>query len=104
MSQHYKQAIDILMRAPEKFCDVAVALAKHNPKLFCKLNEDSALTRAIKSASNETCAEILNEIKEGRKVNAIKRVRAYAGLGLKEAKDIVDAAAVTGELDLEAHV
>lgn len=36
-------------------------------------------------------AEVVAEIEAGRKVNAIKLLRAKQGIGLKEAKDAVDA-------------
>jgi ribosomal protein L7/L12 len=34
---------------------------------------------------------VFNEIKNERKIEAIKNVRAFTGLGLKDAKDLVEA-------------
>lgn len=34
---------------------------------------------------------VFNEIKNERKIEAIKAVRAFTGLGLKDAKDLVEA-------------
>jgi len=39
----------------------------------------------------ELPAQVLNAIHTGRKIDAIKLLRKERGLGLKEAKDIVDA-------------
>ena len=36
--------------------------------------------------------EVAEALRQGNKVEAIKRLRAQTGLGLKEAKDVVDAA------------
>lgn len=43
--------------------------------------------------SGEQIDEIRALIRAGRKIEAIKRVRELTGLGLKEAKDLVDAGA-----------
>lgn len=39
----------------------------------------------------ELPADVVAEIESNRKVNAIKLLRSHQGIGLKEAKDIVDA-------------
>lgn len=36
------------------------------------------------------CVEIVKCIQGGRKIEAIKNIRSYTGLGLKDAKDIID--------------
>ncbi|MBK8285400.1 MAG: ribosomal protein L7/L12 [Ahniella sp.] len=36
-------------------------------------------------------AEILDNLRSGQKIEAIKRLREQTGLGLKECKDLVDA-------------
>ena len=41
--------------------------------------------------SDSDRTEVENELFAGRKIQAIKRLRGATGLGLKEAKDIVDA-------------
>jgi len=44
----------------------------------------------------ELSAQVLNAIHAGRKIDAIKLLRKERGLGLKEAKDIVDAYGSSG--------
>ena len=48
--------------------------------------EDSAVGRL----SDENMDEIRAALQEGNKIVAIKLYREYSGLGLKEAKDIID--------------
>ncbi|MGG7177581.1 ribosomal protein L7/L12 [Clostridium paraputrificum] len=38
----------------------------------------------------EDDSELLNMIKEGKKIKAIKKIRNITGIGLKEAKEFVD--------------
>ena len=43
------------------------------------------------NTDNELPADVIADIKANRKVSAIKRLRAHQGIGLKEAKELVDA-------------
>jgi len=43
------------------------------------------------SAESELPDEVLAELKSGRKISAIKKLRVARGIGLKEAKTLVDA-------------
>ncbi len=42
------------------------------------------------STETELPADVIAEIEANRKVSAIKRLRSHRGIGLKEAKEIVD--------------
>jgi hypothetical protein len=44
--------------------------------------------------------EVLDLLRRGEKIEAIKRVRQWTGLGLKEAKDAVEALARRHNIDL----
>jgi len=43
------------------------------------------------NSDNELPADVVADITANRKISAIKRLRAHQGIGLKEAKEIVDA-------------
>lgn len=43
------------------------------------------------NAETELSNDVVNAIRSGRKIEAIKLLRAERGLGLKEAKELVDA-------------
>jgi large subunit ribosomal protein L7/L12 len=50
---------------------------------------DAGLMATLKTAQ-ETSQEVQKLVAKGRKVEAIKILREKSGLGLKEAKDLVD--------------
>jgi ribosomal protein L7/L12 len=57
------------------------------------------------SISSDAMAQIQQLVAQGKKIQAIKLVREHTGLGLKEAKDLVDRmadSAAVGALDLPA--
>jgi hypothetical protein len=58
-------------------------LAKVNPDLFLKLTKRHV-------AGGMACSEVIAHMLADQKVPAIKAVRVAWGLGLKEAKDVVD--------------
>jgi hypothetical protein len=62
---------------------IAVALAKEYPEIFVKLFD--ATTRA-----KDWHREVITAAYQGNPVSAIKLTREFTGLGLKEAKDVVD--------------
>lgn len=44
-------------------------------------------------------ADIVEEIIKGRKINAIKKIRMTKGLGLREAKEMVDSYCLENEIE-----
>lgn len=66
---------DRFVAAVEKFVDAYETLVKTK-------------TQPVASESFEA---VLNHLRAGNKINAIKSVRIMTGAGLKEAKDMVDA-------------
>ena len=80
------QALDILhdvISGRREAWDVLFAIAKHNP---------AALVEAV-SPDTAFVGSVLEALRHGNKVEAIKAVRAQFGCGLKEGKDLCDAAA-----------
>lgn len=80
------QALDILhdvVSGRREAWDVLFAIAKHNP---------TALVESVNP--NASFADnVLEALRHGNKVEAIKAVRAKFGCGLKEGKDLCDEAA-----------
>lgn len=78
----YKQAIEVLMNQDINFREMGIALAKNCPELFLELvNVPPYLTKYRPVKVN---------LEKREKIQAIKELRTVTGLGLKEAKDIVD--------------
>lgn len=86
MSQAYKDVIDLLTQEFVDYRKLVIAIAKENPE---------AVMRAVYLGAARPAAwarEAAAFIKANNPVHAIKQIRIEHGLGLKEAKDIVDTA------------
>ena len=82
----YKKAIDLLIGMNEyEKAKLAVELAKQHPSIFVKLVEG----KKEKVMIDNNIVLILDDLKEGRRVDAVKGIRDYWGYGLKESLDIV---------------
>ncbi len=80
------QALDILhdiISGRREAWDVLFAVAKHNPALLVEaVSPDTAFVGSV-----------LEAIRHGNRVEAIKAVRVKFGCGMKEGKDLCDEAA-----------
>jgi Ribosomal protein L7/L12 C-terminal domain len=79
----YQHVIDILAGGYDAV-KIATALAKSHPQLFVDLYKSTC------APPEKWKQEIVSMNYRGEKVPAIKSLREKTGLGLKEAKDIVD--------------
>ena len=87
MSNNYhKQAIDIIGKNQYASTDLLREIAKDRPSAIVKA---AAALEAESPAGWKVEAKAL--VQAGRKINAIKACRAATGLGLKEAKEAVEA-------------
>jgi len=99
-TQAYKDVIDVIESGKYNSRDICVRLAKSNPKMFLKLVREAEgdLKPKFSVVKEEpldfyrSTMKTVREIMASNKVQAIKLVREAAGLGLKDAKDIVDCA------------
>lgn len=78
----YGCVIDCLTSGQIDLRQIAIDLAKEDPVMFLKL--------ARNGIRPEWAVEVRRQMEGGNKVGAIKALRAAKGLGLKDAKDIVD--------------
>jgi ribosomal protein L7/L12 len=81
-------ALGLLILTVVRFADLAT--------LFKTMRRDRtavAAPRTVRTIGPETQARLLELVAQGKKIQAIKDLRAATGLGLKEAKDAVDAMA-----------
>lgn len=62
---------------------VALKLAARDPKLFLEIVNE-------KTWKSQWHVEVVNMLEASEIVSAIKHVRAKTGMGLKEAKDVID--------------
>lgn len=89
MSNHYKDAIELLKNlSPEKSKEIIFEIAKSNPSAIVK-----AMPENVERKPHQIewqCRELIHACVNKRKINAIKALKTVAGLGLKEAKDIID--------------
>lgn len=85
MDQNYYDTIEILMNETVDYRKIAVELAKVNPLLFVQLHRSKPEGK-VEPWMND----VLTHIKDNHKVEAIKTLRNATGMGLKEAKDVVD--------------
>jgi hypothetical protein len=89
-AQHiYQEAIDCLMAPTIDYRTIVIALAKRYPNVLIEL---------ANGTKEDWHVFVLEQLKKGEKVNAIKETRFRTGLGLKEAKDIVDYAMHIGHV------
>jgi large subunit ribosomal protein L7/L12 len=79
-----------LKKALEEKFGVTAAAPSFNPAMFAGMGGGGAAAAAVEEEQTEFDA-ILTEIGDS-KLNVIKVVREITGLGLKEAKDLVDSA------------
>jgi ribosomal protein L7/L12 len=86
------QELQALLASHEKAQESVITLEKEVTRLDAKLA--LAETKASDYSSNGLVVKVLTEVcasmANQQKINAIKLVRQYTGLGLKEAKDIVE--------------
>jgi len=80
-------AILVLMYLQAKFSDQRRALARLESKLDALLQSQGVAF----SPYSDIPDEILNEVRAGRKVEAIKLYRQRTGVGLKEASAVINA-------------
>lgn len=83
----YQRAITILMEVSEGKQDavsLVFKLARDFPNVLCQLVEPNVMQAKVR--------EVMAFLNANNKVGAIKIVREVGKIGLKEAKDIVDAA------------
>lgn len=84
--------LQVLMAPAEKAQESIIALEKEVTRLTAQLDlakskdGDYTSNGHVVKVLTEVCASMANQ----QKINAIKLVRQYTGLGLKEAKDIVE--------------
>lgn len=80
---HYKRAIDIVSEEQD-WRGLVIQIAKTNPDVLLHAYASTETSQYINDL------EFKGYLVEGKKVNAIKRLRYLTGFGLKESKDIVD--------------
>ena len=73
--------IDVLMNDQNNWRDMIITLAKTHPKLIIGIGT---------SLTQNNLPEMDGLIRRGEKIKAIKYVRSETGMGLKEAKELVD--------------
>jgi ribosomal protein L7/L12 len=76
-------------RANESNAQAIATTEAPEVKVHAKPMRDAGLMATLKTAQ-ETSQEVQKLVAKGRKVEAIKILREKSGLGLKEAKDLVD--------------
>ena len=109
LARDYSRAIDILVGIDPRECyEYAVELAKTYPSVLVRIHEQIAKQNEAKRLEADRLAayeaqeesrrneetqfdQVMNLVKAGKFVEAVKQRRQMTGEGLKEAKDYVDA-------------
>jgi ribosomal protein L7/L12 len=81
MRNYYAEAMEIITDNNLDWRAVVIEIAKKNPSLIVK---------ATDKQNNSLVSEVRLLLRANRKINAIKRWRQATGLGLKEAKEVVE--------------
>ena len=91
MSNSYAAAIETLTNENVDFRRIAIELAKTSPALFLRLHRNEKPVKIMQSILTPAqTVEIISCIRTGIRIGSIKALRMARGLGLKEAKDIID--------------
>lgn len=86
MKNFEQRLINYLVDNAVDYAAVGKTLAKLHPEMFLQLVEGELEAEM----TAQKYANVLRELRTGRIVSAIKELRNMTGLGLKEAKDVVD--------------
>lgn len=97
----YKAAIELLLNGNVDYRDIVIKLAKQQPSLFIALAAPPEAPKSepyewiagkaiLKSELTSRHSDIINLLRGNQKVSAIKALRELYGVGLKEAKDVID--------------
>jgi len=82
---YMKEAIDVLEKYPSvQHSPLVVQILKDRPSTIVKAYE------SLNGVNKPWMEVVLNVLRSGRKIEAIKQLRALTDMGLKEAKEVVE--------------
>lgn len=95
-SSDYRKAIRVIqdvrsgVLTPEMLEDIILRIAETHPDVLVKATKDSSIVASLSDAASAVVFTVLAFLRQGEKIQAIKAYRSVTGVGLREAKDVID--------------